>query len=57
MLDDFMKEWKSVYEKSASSDSEVSEKTDYDYYVYNFPESSNVDQAYKDMLIEYDNNL
>lgn len=33
------------------------EKADYDYYVYNFPESSDVDQAYKDMLIEYDNNL
>lgn len=57
MLNGFMKEWKSVYEKSASPDPEVSEKADYDYYVYNFPESSDVDQAYKDMLIEYDNNL
>lgn len=57
MLNGFMKEWNSVYEKSASPDPEVSEKADYDYYVYNFPESSDVDQAYKDTLIEYDNNL
>ena len=57
MLNEFMKEWKSVYEKSASPDPEVSEKADYDYYVYNFPESSDIDQTYKDMLIEYDNKI
>jgi len=56
MLGEYIKEWKSVYEKSASSDDE-SEKADYFDYVYCFPESSNTTQEYKDMLIEYDKNL
>jgi len=53
MLGEYIKEWKSIYEKSASSDDE-SEKADYYDYIYTFPESSKVDQGTKDYLIEYD---
>jgi len=53
MLGELIKVWKSVYEKSASSDEE-SEKAGYYDYIYSFPDSSNVDQEYKNMLVEYD---
>lgn len=56
-LDEYIKEWKAKYEESISSDGETSIKTDYDYYVYNFPESSNLNQSFKDMMIEYDKEL
>ena len=57
MLNEFIKEWKSEYEKTASSDTSEEAAYAYDYYIYNFPESSKTDQAYIDTLVEYDKKL
>ena len=52
-LNEFMKEWKSQYEASASSNSNNA----YIDYIYCFPESSQVNPIYKDIVAEYDQKL